>query len=89
MSDRISHSTAIFSHPFVLPGMDGVQQPGLYDIETIEAELGLASASAYRRISTTITPRAGGTLSRPRQMSVIEPSDLAAALERDAAESAL
>jgi hypothetical protein len=86
MTDRISHTTVTFAHPFELPGMDGVQPPGLYDIETVETELLSNSVIGYRRVSTTIVPRATGTSSRLRQLSNIDPLDLAAALARDAAQ---
>jgi hypothetical protein len=84
MTERTTRSSATFLHDFTLPGMDGVQPPGTYLIETVEEPLGTLSFVAYRRISTTITVPAIGVASLRKQVVTIDPEDLQAALARDA-----
>ena len=55
---------------------------GTYEIETVEEQLNGLSFAAYRRVSTTITTRHPTT--RARQVSEIDPVELAAALDKDA-----
>jgi len=56
--------------------------PGAYDVETIEEQLEGLSFAAFRRVSTTIIlvdPATGA-----RQVTEIDPEDLATALKIDA-----
>lgn len=85
MAERLTSKAVEFVHPFELDGADGLQPPGIYDVETVEEQIEGLSFVAYRRVSTTIALRAGTTATLARQLTTIDPADLAAALERDAA----
>lgn len=84
MTERVTHQTATFAHPFSLAGLDGSFPPGDYDVEITEEQLPGLSFTAFRRVNTTI--RLPGSLAaHPSwQLFEIEPDDLAAALKRDA-----
>lgn len=82
MDERLTRKPVEFLHPFLLDGVDGMQPPGTYEVETVEEQLGGLSFVAYRRVSTTITLHGPTALSR--QLTTIDPADLAAALKRDA-----
>ncbi|MDR6289448.1 MULTISPECIES: hypothetical protein [Inquilinus] len=85
MTMRTITTTAVFAHPFVLSGIDGVQPPGSYEVETDEEWIDGTSPPAYRRIATMIRlagrPGTGETV----QVVAVDPDELAAALVRDAA----
>jgi hypothetical protein len=83
MDVRVTRSLVEFSHPFRLGGVDGMQPPGTYDVETVEEQLGGLSFVAYRRISTTIALHGSTIATASRQLTAIDPADLAAALDRD------
>jgi hypothetical protein len=82
MVERTRRKTVKFLHPFQLGGVEGLLPPGSYEVETVEEQLEGLSFEAYRRVSTTITVQGPTGLSR--QLSTIDPIDLAAALDRDA-----
>ncbi len=84
MPERTTYTSVTFLHPFSLAGVDGVQPPGTYSIETVEETLDDLSFVAYRRVSTTIVLPAVGTPSRKRQVVAIDPRDLEAAQKQDA-----
>ena len=84
MPERTTYTSVTFLHPFSLAGVDGVQPPGTYSIETVEETLDDLSFVAYRRVSTTIVLPAVGTPSRKRQVVPIDPRDLEAAQKQDA-----
>ncbi len=84
MTERIVRKNITFDHPFLLAGVQGAQPPGVYEIETVEEQLDGLSFVAYRRLSTTIELRADRRSSQSRQVTMIDPIDLVAALERDA-----
>ena len=84
MTERTTHSSVTFLHPFLLVGLDGVQPAGTYTIETVEETLDKLSFVAYRRVSTTIVVPAVGAVTRQRQVVPIDPRDLEAAQKRDA-----
>jgi hypothetical protein len=81
MIERTVRKSVEFHRPFRLAGVETVLSPGIYEIETVEQALDSLSATGYRRISTTITLPGPTTLSR--QLTTIDPADLAGALERD------
>jgi len=83
MTVRTTTKNVTFRHPFSIRGVDDVQPPGTYAIETAEEQLPGLSFLAYRRISTTIVLSAAYGGSPARQMITIEPSDLEAAQARD------
>jgi len=82
MNERLSRTLVEFAHSFLLPGVEGLQPAGIYEVETVEEQLDSVSFVAYRRISTMITVRGPTVLSR--QQAPIDPADLALALKRDA-----
>lgn len=84
MTERMIRSSVEFIHPFTLSGADGWQPPGVYDVETVEEQLEGLSFVAYRRVFTTIALSGANKASLSRQLTMIDPADLAAALERDA-----
>ena len=84
MPERLTRKTVEFTRPFHLPGLEGEQPPGSYDVETVEEQIDGISFVAYRRVSTTILPQAQGRTPAARQMTAIDPGELAEAMQRDA-----
>ncbi len=84
MRERTTRTALEFRRQFHLSGMDGAQPSGIYDVETVEEQLDSVSIVAYRRVSTTILRRGLASSSMSRQLTLIDPVDLAAALEKDA-----
>lgn len=85
MTIRTTSRIVTFTHPFLLRGLAEEQPAGSYTVETDEELLATASVAAYRRVSTLIRlpgPPASMVLG---QMVDIDPAELAAALDRDAA----
>ena len=80
MSIRTTSTNVTFRAPFTLPGLDRGYPAGIYSVSVDQEQLDVIF-TAYRRVATTImlvngpTTRAWG----------VEPLDLAAALEKDAA----
>jgi len=81
MTERTVRTSLQFRRPFRLVGIDETLPPGAYEIETVEEQIDTLSIVGWRRISTTITVQGSTTLSR--QLTTIDPADLAAALARD------
>lgn len=84
MLSRSTRSTVVFRRPFVMQGFGRPQPAGTYDIETEEELLEGLSFAAYRRVSTTMTPRIqarGAVL----QAQAVDPDELDRALAADAA----
>jgi hypothetical protein len=88
MTERISHATVTFAHPFSLLGVDEPLPQGDYAITVTEEQIDGISFVAYRRVATTIEIQSSKTFNTTRQVVDVEPSDLEAALKRDAAASA-
>jgi hypothetical protein len=84
MEERLTRKSVEFVHPFQLAGVDGMQPPGTYDVETVEDQLDGLSFVAYRRVSTTIALHGSTVATVSRQLTTIDPGDLAVALDRDA-----
>jgi hypothetical protein len=83
MTMRSTSKTVTFLHPFCLKGVDRALPRGDYLVVTEEELIEGLSFPAYRRVSTVIfVPAPSGSAV---EMVTIEPADLAAALERDAA----
>ena len=83
MTMRSRSKTVTFLHPFCLKGVDRGLPRGDYRVVTDEERIEGLSFPAYRRVSTVIfVPAPSGSAV---EMVTIEPADLAAALERDAA----
>jgi hypothetical protein len=84
MTERVTHKIVAFAHPFGLPGIEGLQPPGSYDVETIEEQMQGLTLSVWRRVSTSIALPAPHISAAARQVTTIDPADLAAALTKDA-----
>ena len=83
MTVRTIRRTISFLRPFYLKGVDRVLPPRDYDVVTDEELIEGLSFSAYRRVSTAIfVPAPSGSAI---EMVTIDPLDLEAALEQDAA----
>jgi hypothetical protein len=83
MTVRTTSRNVTFRRAFSLQGVDGMQPPGTYIVETDEEQIPGLSFLAYRRIATTITllvPYGGGAV---RQVVAINPADLEAAQTMD------
>lgn len=83
MTVRTTSRDITFRRAFSLPGVDGMQPPGTYTVETDEEQIPGLSFLAYRRMTTTITlpiPYGGGVV---RQVVAINPADLEAAQMMD------
>ena len=53
--NRTTSKTVRFVRPFVLPGIEGEQPPGAYEVEIDEAALPGLSFAVYRRVEVRIT----------------------------------
>ena len=83
MTIRTIRRTIAFRRLFYLKGVDRMLPPGDYNVITDEELIDGLSFSAYHRISTLmLVPAQSGSAV---EMVTIEPLDLEAALERDAA----
>jgi hypothetical protein len=85
MTVRTSQRTVTFTRPFSLNGLDEAQPAGTYTVQTYEESLSGLSFLAWRRTATLIflSSRPGGAFLE--QLVEIDPLELEAALERDAA----
>jgi hypothetical protein len=84
MSTRTSRTTVSFKFPFFLKGVDRVLAPGDYAVITDEELIEGLSFSVYRRVATMILVPARSHRAST-EMVTIDPLDLQAAQERDAA----
>ena len=83
MTMRTSSKTVTFRRPFRLKGVDRMLPPADYRVVTDEELIEGLSFPAYRRISTMIfVPASSGSAV---EMATVDPLDLEAALDRDAA----
>jgi hypothetical protein len=80
MTLRTHRETLTFAHPFTLSGVEDVQAPGTYTVQTDEELIEGLSFLAYRRVATVIfVPlRHGGPGSL--QAITVDPRELADAL---------
>jgi hypothetical protein len=53
--NRMTSRTVRFTRPFVLPGVDGENPPGTYEVEVEEEPLPGLSFPVYRRVEARIT----------------------------------
>ncbi len=80
MTTRTTRSTVVFTHPFALAGVDGVQPAGSYAVDTDEEMVDSLNFVAWRRTGTLLqVPSRGGM-----ETYTIDAQDLAAALKADA-----
>lgn len=80
---RTTNHTVTFRRPFCLKGVDRVLPPADYRVMVDEELIEGLSFSAYRRVSTVIfVPAPSGSAV---EMATIDPLDLQAAQDQDAA----
>ncbi len=82
MNSRTLTSEIVFRRSFVLNGLDGVQPPGTYRIQTYSELLDIPTVVAYSPLSTSIElhVQPAGII----RTATIDPLELEAALRRDA-----
>ena len=85
MTTRTSRKTLTFSGPFSLKGVDQKLPAGDYRVVTDEELIEGLSFPVYRRISTMIFVPAQSHRASSVEMVTVDPLDLQAALELDAA----
>jgi hypothetical protein len=85
MTTRTSRKTLTFSGPFSLKGVDHKLPAGDYRVVTDEELIEGLSFPVYRRVSTMILVPAQSHQASSVEMVTVDPSDLQAALEQDAA----
>jgi hypothetical protein len=83
MTVRTSRKSVTFTQPFSLSGIGEVQPAGTYTVETDEELLPGLSFPAYRRLATLMVLRSRG--GAPVEVANIDPLELQAAQDRDAA----
>ena len=83
MTTRTRNSTITFHRPFCLKGVDRLLPPADYRVVTDEELIEGLSFPAYHRVSTVIF--VPGLSRSSVEMVTIDPLDLQAAQERDAA----
>jgi len=83
MLTRTREKIWTFGRPFVLKGIDRTLAAGSYRVTTDEELIEGLSFPVYRRVATMIfvPGQTGGSV----EMLVVDPAELAAARERDAA----
>ncbi len=81
MSLRTIKSSITFSAPFKLEGWEEAQPAGRYDVETDEEVIEGNGRTIYRRVATLLIVRSRAMT----QTITVDPSQLEAALARDAA----
>ena len=82
---RTKRKTVTFIHPFLLKGVDRTLPPGEYEVVTDEELIEGLSFPVYRRVSTMIFVPAQSHRTASVEMVTVDPLDLQATQERDAA----
>ena len=85
MIARTLSKTVVFTKPFLLKGVDRILPAGDYRVVTDEELIEGLSFPVYRRISTMIFVPAQSHRASSVEMVTIDPIDLQAAQDRDAA----
>jgi hypothetical protein len=88
MTGRTTRTSVIFSRPFSLSDLDGIQPAGTYRIQTLDVMLDSLSFLAYRRVSTTIELPCLGSAGSRRHVIAIDPLELETALNKDSTDHA-
>ena len=83
MSMRTTRKTVIFGNPFSLKGVGRILPAGNYEVVTDEELIEGLSFPAYRRVATMMLAPAQSSHASSVEMLIIDPLDLAKALERD------
>jgi hypothetical protein len=85
VQQRTNSRPVTFLRSFRLRGVDGVQPPGTYTVETEEELIEGLSFPAYRRKATVmLLPALDSATTGSRQIATIDPLELKAAQARDA-----
>jgi hypothetical protein len=82
---RTLTKTVVFTRPFLLKGVDRILPAGDYRVVTDEELIEGLSFPVYRRLSTMIFVPAQSHPTSSVEMVTIDPADLQAARDRDAA----
>ncbi len=85
MTARSLSKTVVFSKPFRLKGVDRLLPAGDYRVVTDEELIDGLSFAVYRRVATMIFLPAQSHRASSIEMVTIDPLDLQAAQDRDAA----
>ena len=85
MIARTHAKSVVFSHPFLLKGIDRVLPPGDYRVVTDEELIEELSFPVYRRVSTMIFVPVQSHRASAVEMVAIDPQELQAAQDREAA----
>jgi hypothetical protein len=85
MITRTHRKNVSFSHPFRLESVDRILSPGDYQVVTDEELIEELSFPVYRRVSTMIFVPAQSSPNSSIEMVTVDPLDLQAAQDRDAA----
>jgi hypothetical protein len=85
MATRSTSKIVTFTRPAVLQGLDRTLAAGDYRVVTDEELIEELSFPVYRRVATMIFVPADSRHAAAVEMVAIDPRDLAAALDRDAA----
>jgi hypothetical protein len=85
MTVRTLDKTVVFTRPFLLKGVDRILPAGDYRVVTDEELIEGLSFPVYRRVSTMIFVPAQSHPASSVEMVAIDPIDLQAAQDRDAA----
>jgi hypothetical protein len=85
MMTRTRSKSVVFSHPFELRGVDRTLPPGEYKVVTDEQLIEELSFPVYRRVAAMIFVPGHSHHTSSVEMVTIDPRNLEAAQERDAA----
>jgi len=85
MITRTRRESVVFGHPFHLKVVDRTLPPGEYEVVTDEELIEELSFPVYRRVATMILVPGRSPHSSSIEMVTVDPRDLQAARERDAA----
>jgi hypothetical protein len=85
MINRTRSDIVVFGHPFELKGIDRTLPAGEYRVVTDEQLIEELSFPVYRRVATMIFVPGQSPQAASVEMVTIDPNDLQAAQERDAA----
>ena len=85
MTTRTHSKSVVFGQPFLLKGIDRVLPPGAYRVVTDEELIEGISFPVYRRVSTMMFVPSPSRHASAVEMVTIDPVDLQAAQEKDAA----
>lgn len=84
MSLRTTETTITFENPFTLTSVEGSQSAGTYRLVTDEEEMLGLSFLVFRRVATMLHVPAISIESGINQVFLVDPAELASALEADA-----